>query len=70
MTIREVIQKLEPGNLVEMRERTRLMCKLIGVTITPYGVCHWLHGRGISVVVADLAGVRASALAPLPVFER
>lgn len=41
-----------------------------GLSVLPYGNAWWIFGHGVSRVVADLDGVQACDLEPLPVFER
>lgn len=41
-----------------------------GLSVLSYGNAWWIFGHGVSRVVADLAGVQACDLEPLPVFER
>lgn len=53
-----------------MREATRQMCAELGLAILPYGSAWWIVGKGVSRVVADLAGVGPDQLKPLPIRER
>lgn len=53
-----------------MREETRRLCAELGLAILPYGPAWWIVGKGVSRVVADLAGVGPDLLRPLPIVER
>lgn len=56
--------------LEAMREATRRLCAELGLRVLPYGQAWWIVGRGVSRVVADLAGVGRDQLRPLPVARR
>lgn len=53
-----------------LREKAMELCADHGVTIRPYGHVWWLVGNGINRVVAELAGLSRSDIAPLAVMER
>lgn len=53
-----------------LREKTRQLCAERSLGIVPYGSAWWIVGDGVSLVVADLAGVCAKDLEPLHVVER
>lgn|GEM_PF-2522059 len=53
-----------------LREKAIKLCAERGIAVHPYGHVWWLIGNGINRVVAELAGLCHSDLAPLPLAER
>lgn len=56
--------------LEALRDRARRLCAERRLAVLPYGQAWWILGPGVSLVVADLAGVQPSDLRPLPVISR
>lgn len=54
----------------QLRQKATQMCADHGVAVRPYGHVWWLVGNGINRVVAELAGLCQSDLAPLSIAER
>jgi len=57
-------------SIEQLREKAMKLCAELGVSIRPYGHVWWLVGNGVNRVVAELAGLCRSDLAPLTVIER
>lgn len=57
-------------NTETLRRKAIALCAENGVAVHPYGSAWWLTGSGVNRVVADLAGLCLSDLAPLAVVER
>ena len=58
------------NQIEQLRAKAVQLCADHGVTILPYGSVWWSLGNGINRVVADLAGLCRSDLAPLALAER
>jgi hypothetical protein len=54
----------------QLHESAIRLCAEHGVTVQPYGRAWWLIGNGINRVVAELAGLCRSDLAPMFVAKR
>lgn len=54
----------------QLREKATKLCAAHGVSVHPYGQAWWLIGNGINRVVAELAGLCRSDIAPLPCAMR
>ncbi|MDE1546926.1 hypothetical protein PTW32_16030 [Dechloromonas agitata] len=57
-------------NTETLRHKAIALCAKHGVSVRAYGPAFWLTGAGVNRVVADLAGLCRSDLAPLSVVAR
>lgn len=58
------------SRLEALRQRARQLCSERRLAVLPYGRAWWILGEGVSIVVADLAGIQPGDLKRLPVTER
>ena len=58
------------NQIEQLRQKAVALCVEHGVTVRSYGQAWWLVGNGINRVVAELAGLCRSDIAPLGVAKR
>jgi len=58
------------NQIEQLRQKAMKLCAEHGVAVRSYGSAWWLVGNGINRVVAELAGLCRSDIAPLGIAER